>query len=190
MSRVKCFLDMDGVLIDFLSGASKAHGRELPYTKVENRGIWETEQLWGITSDAFWKPIDALGAGFWEDLPKTDECDEIISLVDNYFGLDNVAILTAPSDDPNCVIGKKLCLKKRLPMFKKRVIFTGAKEFLAGPNRVLIDDRDKNIKDFFEAGGYAIRVPRLWNMAHTQSHVVIQSIKKQLDRFNEETVIL
>lgn len=181
MNELKCFLDMDGVLANFLGAACKVHNRPLPYVLDPTcRGVFDIETIWGMTNDEFWKPIDQLGISFWNGLEKTGEADEIVDLLTNRFGVSNVCLLTAPSDDPSCVIGKKLWINKHYPQFKKRVLFTTAKEFLAGPTRVLVDDSDSNIEKFFADGGYAIRVPRLWNKDHSKHLVVMQSIRRQL----------
>jgi hypothetical protein len=46
------------------------------------------------------------------------------------------------------------------------MIFTAAKKFLAGPDRLLIDDRDRNVEEFVAGGGHAILLPRLHNADH------------------------
>jgi 5'(3')-deoxyribonucleotidase len=157
---------MDGVLADFMGACCSAHNRPDPYLLDSSKGIWETEKVWGISEREFWKPIDALGIGFWDGILKTPEADRIVNLVVDAFGEDNIAILTAPSTDPGCVPGKMAWIKRHYPQFKKRIIFGHAKEFLSAPYRVLIDDRDKNVENFRAAGGLAILVPRPWNKAH------------------------
>ena len=60
------------------------------------------------------------------------------------------------------------------------MIFTGAKKFIAGPGRWLIDDKDANVEAFRAAGGQAITVPRPWNSEHGKSHQVMETIRKEL----------
>jgi len=165
--QMQCLLDMDGVIADFMKACCAAHNRPDPYLQESSLGIWETEKVWGITEREFWKPIDALGLGFWDGIVKTPEADRIVELLTETFGETNIAILTAPSFDPGCVPGKMAWIKRHYPQFKKRIIFGHAKEFLSAPYRVLVDDRDKNVENFRAAGGQAILVPRPWNKAHS-----------------------
>ena len=43
------FLDMDGVVADFVGAACKVHGKE-----VEGVGCWNFFEKWGISEDEFW----------------------------------------------------------------------------------------------------------------------------------------
>lgn len=173
-----CFLDMDGVLVDFVGGASKVHNRETPYTTEESLGVWEIETLWGISSREFWEPLEY--QGFWENLEKTPEADEIVEVVCDKFGVENIAILTALSRSVFCVGEKCKWIKKHYPQFRKSMIFTKAKQFLAGSNRFLIDDKDTNISSFNQAGGWGITVPRLWNAWHDRANLVIPTLQNRL----------
>jgi 5'(3')-deoxyribonucleotidase len=156
-----CLLDMDGVVADFVGGVCAAHNRPSPYDDPSSYGVFDMDKLWGMTSREFWKPCD--GESFWDDLQKTPDADDIVSSVVNNFGLENIAILTAPSMSPYCVPGKRRWMKRHYPFLAKNMIFTSAKKFLAGPDRVLIDDRNENIESFRAAGGHGILLPRLWN---------------------------
>lgn len=174
----KCFVDMDGVLAEFLGGASFRHDRDLPYDRPEAMGVWETEVLWGITEEQFWAPMR--DAEFWATLEKTPEADRIVKLAEREFGEENVAILSA--EGPGFSIqGKKEWIKRNYPQFEKRLIFAHAKEFLASPSRWLIDDRDKNIDAFNEAGGHGILVPRLWNRAWIWSDVSLIEVERYME---------
>lgn len=156
-----CFLDMDGVIVDFVGGVCKAHNRKSPYLEQSSYGVWDMEKLWGISVDEFWQPTEY--PGFWRQLEPTTDAEQIVKLVTNAFGLGNIAVLTAPSDSIWCVNEKREWMKSHFPALAKNMIFTSAKRFLAGEDRVLVDDRDKNIDQFSQAGGQTILVPRLWN---------------------------
>lgn len=181
MSINKALLDMDGVLAQFVEGAAKAHNRPDPFdNNPEALGVFDIEKIWKITPEEFWAPINSRGQSFWEDLDKTPEADEIVNIVTCTFGLSNVAILTAPSRDTSCYIGKFKWLDRHFPQFEGRVIFGSAKEFLAAPEHYLFDDRDKNVEAFDRAGGQGILVPRLWNKGHRRADRVIETIKAGL----------
>lgn len=176
----QCLLDMDGVIADFMGQLCKYHNRPSPYLDAANYGVWDTETLWGITVKEFWAPIKEDSEHFWKTIPKTPEADEIVRLATQYFGEENIAILTAPSDDEGAVPGKRKWMKKHFPQFEKRMIFGSAKEFLAAPYRTLIDDRDKNVEAFRKAGGKAILLPRLWNSEHMFSDITDQILGAEL----------
>lgn len=92
----KCFLDMDGVIADFIGALCKVHGKETPYTNPESLGTFDTELLWGMSEEQFWAPIAKNSFEFWDGIPKTPEADGLVTLAIREFGLENVCILTAP----------------------------------------------------------------------------------------------
>ena len=182
---LKLFLDMDGVLADFVTGACLAHNRPSPYLDPEALGIFDMEKLWGISVNEFWRTIDAK-VDFWDTLQKTPEADALVAAALSMFSIDNIAVLTAPSMDPTCVPGKRRWMQKHYPQLAKRMIFAsaGAKQFLAGPSYILSDDRDKNISQFKLAGGVGILMPRLWNAGYGRAH---HSLDDTLDILLEVT---
>lgn len=175
-----CFLDMDGVLADFVSGIHLAHNRPNIYETDPQRsaGVFDIETLWGISTEEFWAPscVD----GFWRNLHKMPEADQIVQLVTSTFGTNNVAILTFPSDDARCVPEKKEWISHYYPDLLPNMLFGSAKKFLAGPSRYLLDDRDKNIESFRSYGGTGILVPRPWNSDHGKK--VMNTIRWELNR--------
>ena len=180
----QCLLDMDGVLADFVGGVVHAHGRPYPYDMPNSLGVFDIERIWGITPQEFWAPCD--GPTFWDDLAKTPEADALVFQACQKFGPSNVAILTAPSLSPHCVPGKRRWIERYYPQLKKNIIFGSAKKFLAAPNRILIDDRDKNVDDFIGAGGPAILMPRLWNRAHDRATESLDVVLYKLQWLSSE----
>jgi hypothetical protein len=164
--KYKCFLDMDGVLSDFVGGAAKAHGLPNPYLDPKSNGIYSTEKLWGMTSQQFWAPTNSVE--FWVGLERTSEADQIVRLVCDTFKPENVAILTAPSLFLSCAGAKRLWIEKNYPIFQHRIILASAatKQFIAGANKMLIDDRDSNCEEWENANGDAILLPRPWNQLY------------------------
>ncbi len=166
MTKPLIILDQDGVVDDFVGGACKAHGRPNPYFSGENTGVFEMIKAWGITKEQFWAPIDAMGKAFWLGLEKTPEADAIVERALAVAGPGRVIFLTAPSDDPGCVPGKRERSERNYPGIP--VVFAGAKDkhYLAGPGRYLFDDKDSNVVEFSKAGGIGVTVPRPWNKLH------------------------
>lgn len=182
----QCLLDMDGVIADFMGQLCKYHGRPSPYLDPKSYGIWDTETLWGITVDEFWAPIKEDSRHFWKTIPKTLEADKIVFYATQFYGEENVAILTAPSDDEGSVPGKRAWMRRNYPQFEKRMIFGSAKQFLAAPYRTLVDDRDKNVEAFRNAGGKAVLVPRLWNSLHAYADYPLTRLVNGLTEISNE----
>jgi 5'(3')-deoxyribonucleotidase len=179
-------LDMDGVLADFVGGCAKAHKRESPYAHGMGRGVWDMAQLWKISDEEFWAPTNS--RDFWLGLEKTAEADAFVEAANKLVGVENVAILSSPSDFEGCVGAKREWLNRHFPQFDngKRMIFAYSKGFIAGPHRLLVDDRDKNIVEFRKAGGMAILVPRHWNRGHVVAHRAAEIVLADLVPNNAE----
>lgn len=177
-----CFIDMDGVVADFVGGVAKAHHRPYPYTFGDptSMGVFDIEKFWHMSPDQFWEPIRA-NPNFWYTLDETPEGRGIVEAAVSAFGQDNCCFLTAPDfKDPHGVVGKHYWIEKHYPKFKEDTIFGTAKQFLAGPGRCLVDDRDKNIKEFKAFGGIGIRVPRLWNQEWQESNHTLDIVKERI----------
>jgi 5'(3')-deoxyribonucleotidase len=161
----QCFLDMDGVLADFVGGVCKAHDRESPYSREESFGKFDMEGLWGISAQKFWRPTNE--KGFWFNLEKTPEADRLVKLIEEIFGIENICILSSPSENMYCIPEKKEWIRKYFPQLSRNMLFGSCKQFLAKSNAVLIDDADKNVDKFKLFGGVGCLLPRPWNRLHS-----------------------
>jgi hypothetical protein len=162
---MKIFLDMDGVLADFMRPAMYEHGIE--YTMYPNVG-WDVVAACnvinpgiGMTPERFWSAFER--KSFWSALPKTNLCDRLIYECKLLVGLSNTCILSS------CVVegsadGKLEWIKKQLPKeMHHNYLFGRSKQFCADRYSILVDDCDANVEAFQEAGGIGILVPRPWN---------------------------
>ncbi|MDE1766587.1 MAG: hypothetical protein KGI27_10015 [Thaumarchaeota archaeon] len=186
-----CFIDQDGVLADFNKGAHEAHGRPDAYTSGDPKALGEfnIEKIWGISPEEFWEPIRA-NPDFWFTLDEMPEAKGIIENAKNTFGLANCCVLTSPDfEDPHCVPGKHYWLQHHFPEFfgpkaktytAGQLLFGSDKYFVSGSGRVLIDDRDKNIREFQKHGGVGIRVPRLWNQEWASASHTLDIVKERI----------
>lgn len=153
------FLDMDGVIVDFDAGVRRRYKADwwyptewkIPYKKL------------GTTFDEFWYQMD--NAAFWRDLPWTEDGKRIQALVEPF----KPTILTA-SFLPKASAGKTEWLTREYPDTMKegqrRVLIANgheAKASVAGPGKILIDDKNENIDEWEKAGGKGILYPRPWN---------------------------
>lgn len=159
-----CFVDLDGVLVDFVHGICEAHGRENPYEYPENRGKYTIEKIWGMDADAFWEPLNNLE--FWSSLKPTEHCYELIELVETHFGKEQVGLLTSPSRHSASVAGKAMWIQEHLPDYRRQFFIGAKKELTAHSRAVLIDDSDWKVKRFNKNGGNGCLFPAYGNSAH------------------------
>jgi 5'(3')-deoxyribonucleotidase len=158
-----CYLDMDGVIADFTTGAIRLHGLE---GRVGVKDLdWEHKVFLkfgkpSCANPAFW---EGMGHDYWAGLPKTDEADVLVRGLRQVFGGHNIVILTSPCMTPGCVEGKREWLDRHFPDYSRSVFFGSAKHMLAGRGKVLLDDNNDNFSRFNLCGGSAILVPRPWN---------------------------
>ncbi len=173
------YVDMDGVIADFNRGIHAIHNKPDIYDLPKSRGIWHPETLWGdMTREEMWAPVHADSHNFWAELHKTKEADAIIQMLEGVFG--SIAILTTPSSDPGCVSGKLEWIKKNFPQYENKVIFAESKYLISGKDRILVDDKDSNIREWETAGGEGILVPRPWNSGFTLRNSSLRQISGRL----------
>lgn len=179
------FIDMDGVLSDFIGGVSRLLGLE-PAQVLERwpRGEPHGYVAFGLqTEDNFWQVIDGkLGSkveDFWASL---EMCERAKDLYDLCSDRGPTFVLTSPSRNPASSSGKVRWLQRHFGQRFRSFILTQHKYLMAAPGRVLIDDWDQNVEKWEKAGGRSILVPRVWNQAHMDAHrsfsVVVEGIEK------------
>lgn len=161
--RTQILLDMDGVLVDFLSGAIEVLNRDFSKTitveqYAEKFGQWGTYDYYGITVAEFWNSIHKT-PDFWYNLKPMPWCNKLYSTLSE---MGEVTIVTTPSEDPSCSMQKLQWLDEHLDIRPNEVLLGARKHLLAG-NGILIDDYFKNCDAFRSAGGQAILIPSNWN---------------------------
>ena len=160
------FLDMDGVLCDFVSDALSYWGmtlEDLIAAGVWQPGEYDICQVIDIPPPTFWSLLDSKGYDFWGDLAPYPWLNDLINLVTSY--CDNCFIVTFPTGS-NSAAGKLRWVREHLPAWEDRVILTKHKYLLAAPDRLLIDDSGTQIDRFYYAGGKTILFPQHWNSMH------------------------
>lgn len=158
-----CFLDLDGVLVDFLAGACRLFNVD----QEELFKRWppgDFDCAIPIAGDptSFWERIMD-DDGFWDGLPEMSDAREILGIVEGKYGRGNIYLLTAPTSDPHSYCGKAEWVAEHLPEYHGRLHIGQHKHLCAGPGRMLVDDRDDNVDKFIRFGGWATLVPRRWN---------------------------
>ena len=181
------FLDMDGVLVNFLSGLHKALGVPYSYENYSyEKGKWNmlTDiKLHDGTPVTFEECNDCCTFEFWQHLEWMRDGHEILRMITKKFDTKNIYLLTTPMPNPQSSTGKVLWLRYNLPVYLKHAIITQApKHLLARSDTLLIDDKDENVDGFCEAGGKALLVPRPWNRAHLQADRTVEVVREFLER--------
>lgn len=158
------FVDMDGVLCDFVGGICEWHGLPDLYADPANYGRWNIDDLSKMNEAVFWSPCSR--QHFWRDLPWTSDGKQILEQVIARFGLARTYIWSTPTPNEDAYAGKLSWVATHVPYLVRRVVLGPAKHLVAQPGRVLIDDYDANCDRFVESGGSSVLVPRLWNRDH------------------------
>jgi len=173
LNKYQVFCDLDGVLVDLYQGVNDAIYADPPqdvserYLKAQKLakeslgGEILNEGHLSKSSEDFKKPVRAFmlrvmnsNRHFWMNLPWTDDGKKLWDFIKDY----NPIILSKPTDLQS-VIGKKAWVKQNLDLNKQRVQVRHQKAPFAQYNDktgLLIDDFEKNIKAFKEAGGETI----------------------------------
>lgn len=172
---MQIFVDMDGVLCDFISAAQRVHRRPVSHEGV----TWDFFKGWGLTSEQFWGELERKGEQFWSMLDPYPWFDDIVSVVKSFD--DEFCLATSPSQDPECLSGKAKWCDMHLPdVGVGRRHMTGSKWHLAKRGRVLIDDHSINCSRWADHGGRAIMFPQPWNAASLAGREVAGWLRDEL----------
>ena len=175
------FLDMDGVLCDFIGPAL----RELDRPELLHRwpaGEHDLLRVLNSPPQQVWPRLDRLN--FWLKLPKLPWCDALVAAVGARAELH---VCSDHRGSPVCAYAKQEWLNRELASLHFDTIFarmhlTSHKQHLAQPTTLLIDDSDANVTAFRDAGGHAILFPQRWNSRHAIAHQdSVRAVLFQLD---------
>jgi hypothetical protein len=178
---VKVFLDMDGVLTDFVRGCWRWFAHHVPYREVK----WLLEPQFGFAkANEFW---EALTREFWATLEWTPEGEELFQGLVRIAGAENIVLCSSPSPwgKAGSAAGKIDWIEKRLPNWKSRYILSPCKHEAANSNILLIDDNNDNCEKFRKAGGFSLIVPQPWNVRaseHDGFRYNVQALLEQAGR--------
>lgn len=168
-NNVTVFLDLDDTLCDFSTAA------------VE-RGYKDKLESWSALPEWVWSDMDA---SFWVDLQALDGALDFYRLVSSQF---KTLFLTSPSENPTSHQGKAHWIKNNIPGDKpiNNLILCPAphKRFLAGPSRILVDDRPQNLYEWTDHGGHSIlhkpREPSPYKETYSKLLYAVAQIDKDL----------
>lgn len=170
MSKI-AYLDMDGVIVDFIKGALTVHGRMDLYDNYPI-GVWNIWEPMEITSDEFWAPLKSYD--FWFNLEPYPWFNEVLNIMNDYFG-DKWWVATSTGTISISASAKLDWIFEHFPR-KNGKKFTRfnlcpEKEHLGldRPNSVLIDDYVVNHANYLKTGAHSILFAQPWNDKHTVS---------------------
>ena len=138
------YVDMDGVIVNLEKGAFKVHGKQLSDVKRPER--------WDKISDT---------KDFWKNLEWMPGSKKLWNFLKPY----KPSIMSAyAKSEPNSAKGKEEWLKKnveKLPRSRINLVMRSDKQRFARDGRtqapnILIDDHEKNIREWESKGGIGI----------------------------------
>lgn len=183
---MRIFLDVDGVLANFVGGIHRAYGISYdyaywPYAKGPKG--WDFHNEFGMSFSDINKMCDF---NFWANLKWTHDGQDILSIV-RTFG--DITLLTTPMPHVMSASGKMEWIKCNLPQYEKHVLIsTESKSVLAQvKDAILVDDHQKNVDDWCTSGGKAVLVPRWWNHRWHEATTTAISVELQLEDICQES---
>ena len=157
------YLDMDGVLCDWLGGVCKLYGRDRDEFALASREGVDFREWLGVTNDALWAKVHEAGVDFWANLDTYPWAYDLWVLCNKTA---KTKICSTPGrwpTTPDSLAGKQLWLQRELgcpgKTFRDTNFSFSKEDFAILPGIVLIDDRKAVIEPFVAKGGMAIQCP-------------------------------
>ncbi len=174
-------LDMDGVITDFMYGAAKVFGvdHEWLMSSAPKGSYYLFQDVLKVDQEGFDTHPGFMEETFWTELPELPWAKELHTELQKR---GDIRFVTKPMPHPACLSGKLKWLRKFTdnPKFVD-MIPTHEKHLLARPDRILIDDCEKNCDLFYRENGQAILFPRHWNKDHKLEHKCLEHTLNKLD---------
>lgn len=186
---MRIFLDVDGVLANFVGASCKLFGHT--YEAVDVYAYFKP--VLGLTSREFWDRIkthsDEEGS-YWRGIEPYPWCHELHRFCKS---LAPTTLLTAPPntnrDDKRCMLlGRTDWIHEQFGHEFDEYYIGILKDRIASPGAVLVDDLDHNVDPWVAAGGRAVLFPHRWN---ANRHLVgqvdpLEYVKSELLRISQE----
>jgi 5'(3')-deoxyribonucleotidase len=157
------FLDLDGVCANLLKSLCSQLNKDYDTLMQECMTGKDWPELMGLEDQALWDHINDAEENFWAEFEPYPWFPHMYHELKKQY---DVVFLTSPGNSKTAASGKVRWLHKHI---NKQVpyIITRKKHFCAAPNRLLVDDSIKQIKEFSQAGGKTLHFPQPWS---TQVH--------------------
>ena len=131
-----------------------------------------------------WYWINVIGIDFWTQLDRLPWFDDVIRCVEKF--TTEWYVLSAPSLDPTCQLGKIHWLQENIGQGFDRYLLTPHKYLLAKPGTFLIDDRAENVAKFLGAGGDGCLFPSHGNILRGSADNPVPFIEEQLSLYSKK----
>lgn len=166
------FLDMDGVLCDFISSVLHKASKPVSYNSVKEESL--NAVIPKSEVNRIWKIIHKQRSVFWEKLEPTPFVYAIRDSYDDLFRshYNNLYILSSPIAGPASAQGKMKWLRNHMPFLPaSNIILTASKHLLSHEGNILVDDRLSVAAEFTsnERKGECIVFPQPWNCDNFES---------------------
>ena len=150
----KVYLDMDGVLVDFIDGV-------LRWYKKDRKNRTVTKEFEAMAREVTEKSSAGKMKGFWENLPLMPGAKRLVKWVQGRTSKADTWILSSCSGDLKyCAKEKFKWMKKHIPMIPEEniilVMSAKHKARYAKEGDALVDDFKPNIQRWTQAGGIGI----------------------------------
>lgn len=158
------FIDMDGVLVDFIGGMLRVFEAGPHVIIPQSRKCWD----WlGLTESEWVSALYSQGVNFWRDLPWTSFGMQIIETVSEIWHPSQISLLSKPMVGcETSYTGKALWVAKHLPGWADRLVLTQHKDHLARSGRLLIDDCRDTLENWKFSNGTSLTVPGVGNESY------------------------
>jgi len=180
---MRILVDLDDVLVDFVGAAVKLHKRSMAELNEKRiPGTWDISKPLGLSPTEFWYPINHVaGSSFWSNLEKLPWYNELLEAVKAK--TNDWYIVTTPSLHLSSYAGKLAWFVSTFGSSFNQYVLTQHKHLLANEQTILIDDSDRNIKKFCDAGGIGLLFPTAGNSKHLLKEKAIDHTLNALSLF-------
>lgn len=151
---MQIFLDLDGVVRDWNTGIEELYDVDFKMNSWDDWKMLCTDL--GISHSNFW---NSQTDDWWAEVPMYAHAQRLLQGLAKY----KPVICTSPTN--TSAGGTQKWIRKHMPEYfaTNRYIITRSKKFVAGPDKILIDDNDTHCEEWRDAGGKAILFPQPWN---------------------------
>jgi len=160
MNKIRIFLDVDGVISDWMGMAIKVFN--INEHDINTRKILKEEynSLSYLTDKSIvYETINKIGTKYWEDIELFPWAKNLYSALQEE---GDVCFLTSPGPWPAAAQGKINAINRDFG--ESKIIITQHKYYCANENSILIDDQPSNIRLFENYGGNTFLWPNQYKI--------------------------
>lgn len=177
------YVDMDGVLVDFVGGAIRSLSLPIDVDEIER---WDFYEDFGLSRHEFLEGIS--GFDFWLALEPLKWWRQCLLIIREVFPEGQIHYLTTLSPVSGCAAGKLQWLDD-LDLLDyetgSKMLPSNNKSIFAAENAILIDDKNENCDEFNEAGGHSVLFPQHWNRNREKTTLRIPYLRERLETIRD-----